>query len=358
MKHLLRILIGLIFIISGAVKAIDPMGFSFKLEEYFSPSVFNMPWLEPFALYIAIFVVVLEILLGVMLVLGTQLKFTLFSLIGLCVFFGFLTFYSAYFNKVTDCGCFGDAIKFTPWQSFFKDVALLIGLIFLYFLYRNATSLALRHPISIGGMGIVSIAMGIVIYWGIAHEPIVDFRAYKIGTDMISEKKKINANPDEYRNIYTLKNTKTQEEKRIPQDEYLENDTYWKEGTPWEILSDKTTTELVKEGYASEIKKFKIEKNGIDITEEILNQPKAYLLFAYQPTKLNEAERIKAQNAIKNQSFAMAVTTVPNSFTEIPEALMDGIAIKTIARSNPFILVLENGKIVDKKALKDFKLEE
>ena len=118
MKHILRIAVALIFIASGFVKAVDVVGFSFKLEEYFSPSVFNMPFMESQALTIAVVVVALELILGFMLLLKIRLKFTLTALIALCVFFGFLTFYSAYFNKVTDCGCFGDAITFTPWESF------------------------------------------------------------------------------------------------------------------------------------------------------------------------------------------------------------------------------------------------
>ena len=131
-KEILRFAIALIFLLSGGVKAIDPIGFSFKLEEYFSPTVFNLEFLAPFTLLIAIFIVLLELILGLFLLLKIQIKVTLLSLISLCIFFGFLTFYSAYYNVVTDCGCFGDAIKFTPWQSFGKDILLLFLLIILW----------------------------------------------------------------------------------------------------------------------------------------------------------------------------------------------------------------------------------
>ena len=126
-RNILRIVVAIIFIISGFVKAIDTVGFSFKLEEYFSSSVFNIPFLEQWSLQLAIFVVAFELILGLTLLLKIKLKETLALLILLCVFFAFLTFYSAYYNKVTDCGCFGDAIKFTPWQSFYKDIILLVG---------------------------------------------------------------------------------------------------------------------------------------------------------------------------------------------------------------------------------------
>jgi uncharacterized membrane protein YphA (DoxX/SURF4 family) len=118
-----RIFVGVLFIFSGLIKLNDPMGFSFKLEEYFSPDVLNLPFLMPFALAFALFVVIFEVVLGVALLLGWQKKLTLWALLLLIIFFSFLTFYSAYYNKVTDCGCFGDAIKLTPWEVLPKTLS-------------------------------------------------------------------------------------------------------------------------------------------------------------------------------------------------------------------------------------------
>ena len=132
LTHLLRLFLGITFIISGMIKLNDPMGFSFKLEDYFAPNVLGLPFLIPFALIFAIFVCIVEVVLGVMLLVGYQKKLTLWSLLAMLIFFGFLTFYSAYFNKVTDCGCFGDAIKFTPWQSFAKDIVLLVAALIIF----------------------------------------------------------------------------------------------------------------------------------------------------------------------------------------------------------------------------------
>ena len=134
MKYLVnisRILVGLLFIFSGLIKINDPVGFSFKLEEYFGPTVFNIDFLLPYVLPLAIFIVVLEVLLGVFLLIGLKKEFTIYSLFAMIVFFTFLTWYSAYFNKVTDCGCFGDAIKLTPWESFTKDVILLVLIVII-----------------------------------------------------------------------------------------------------------------------------------------------------------------------------------------------------------------------------------
>jgi len=154
MKYLVgvvRIFVGILFIISGFIKLNDPVGFSFKLEEYFSQGVLDLPFLTPFALAISILVVIVEVMVGVMLILGYKRKITVWTLIAMIVFFTFLTFYSAYFNKVTDCGCFGDAIKLTPWESFTKDVVLLVLILIIYVGRKYITNKNPRKYFTFGG---------------------------------------------------------------------------------------------------------------------------------------------------------------------------------------------------------------
>ena len=355
MKALLRIAVGLIFMASGFVKAVDPVGFSFKLEEYFSPAVFNMAFLERFSLPIAVFISVLEFLLGVLLVLKLKLRAVLAALILLCVFFAFLTFYSAYFNVVTDCGCFGDAVKFTPWQSFTKDIILLLALLVLWKIYQNQFDDSKSFKIKFAAAGLLLLAMVFFTFKGIVSEPLIDFRDYKVGTDLNVERSKIAANPSEYKTVYILKNKNTGEEKRVGQDAYLNDKTLWQDGSPWMIQSGKTTTELVKQGYKSEISKFHLEdKNGKDVTTQILNAENVVLLFSYKPTDLNAETLTKAENEVRGNPLVYGVSTGKNTFAKIPNLTMDGTAIKTIARSNPFVMVLDRGKIIEKKALKDF----
>lgn len=358
MKAILRILIALIFIASGFVKAVDVVGFSFKLEEYFSPAVFNMPFFEKIALPIAIIVVVLELVLGIFLLLKIRLKYTLIALIALCVFFGFLTFYSAYFNVVTDCGCFGDALKFTPWQSFVKDIVLLLGLIILWFLYRKDFQMPENRACLPGIIALVAmLIMAFIITWGIIHEPIIDFRDYKIGNNIHDEKTKIEKDPAEYKTFYSLKNEKTGETIVINQDDYVNKEEYWKEGTPWKIEEGKTTSKIVKEGYTSEISKFKPESvEGVDLTEEILHARKAVLLFSYHPESVDKNLLQQTENKINKEvgALVLGVSTNPNTFKTLKNATMDGTAIKTIARSNPFVLIIQDGKIVDKSSAKDY----
>ena len=357
-KNILRILIALIFIASGFVKAVDAVGFSFKLEEYFSPAVFNIPFLEKQALILAVIVVVFELVFGFFLLVKTQLKFTLSMLIALCVFFAFLTFYSAYFNVVTDCGCFGDALKMEPWQSFWKDIFLLVGLLILYFLYRNEFNQPEeRTKFKKYLSAFAFMTMVFVINWGITHEPVIDFRDYKIGTDLNLEKQKIEKDPSEFKSFYSLKNEKTGEVLEVNQDDYVNEKKYWEEGSPWIIEDGKTSSKLIKQGYESEIAKFKPETpEGMDLTEEILKAPKALLIFSYNPKDANINVLAQAEAKLMQQKDALVygISTNPTTFKTIKNAMMDGTAIKTIARSNPFVMTLEKGKIVDKRSAEDY----
>ena len=357
-RNILRIVVAIIFIISGFVKAIDTVGFSFKLEEYFSSSVFNIPFLEQWSLQLAIFVVAFELILGLTLLLKIKLKETLALLILLCVFFAFLTFYSAYYNKVTDCGCFGDAIKFTPWQSFYKDIILLVGLLLLWWFYKkdwgeSSTVNSLQKIV----FTVFSLGFAWVIFHGIKHEPLIDFRDYKIGTNLKLEKQKIADNPAEYKSFYTLKNKTTGEEKLVDQDDFVNKEEYWKEGTPWQIMEGKETSKLIKEGYKSEITKLNIEDAaGNNYTNQLIQSPNAIVIFSYDPKNVDTQIIAQLETRLKpiSNTFVLGVSTNPNLYKTIPSGIMDGTAIKTIARSNPFVLVLKNGVIVDKLSAKDY----
>lgn len=182
----LRILVGGLFVFSGLIKINDPVGTAIKLEEYFDvfsndiASFFYL--LKPYALPLAVFLVVSEVVLGIMLLIGVRLKETVWALASMILFFTFLTFYSAYFNKVTDCGCFGDAIKLTPWESFYKDILLLFLISILFIFRKELPRKASRWAtFSVGLSLIVSVGMSI---YAIRNLPFIDFRAYKLGVSI------------------------------------------------------------------------------------------------------------------------------------------------------------------------------
>jgi uncharacterized membrane protein YphA (DoxX/SURF4 family) len=187
LKEFSRFFVGILFIISGLIKVNDPVGTAIKLEEYFQVFAYDFaPFFEvfvPAALFFSVFLSVLEVVLGFALLLNYQTKINSWILLLLIIFFSFLTFYSAYFNKVTDCGCFGDAIKFTPWQSFTKDMVLLffIGIIFLF---KNDYKSVLPSKTGLMTMSATTIVLIILAVIAIRHLPFIDFRTYKIGNNL------------------------------------------------------------------------------------------------------------------------------------------------------------------------------
>ena len=206
-----RIAVGLLFIFSGLVKINDPLGFSYKLEEYFE--VFHITFLNSFALSLAIILCSLEIILGFGLLIGVRAINIAWGLLLLIIFFAFLTFYSAYFKVVQTCGCFGDAIPLTPWQSFSKDLVLLL-LIVVLFVNRlkikplfNAKTGERLLTIS----AIIAVCIGLYTY---NFLPVIDFLPYKIGANIPDEMKTPpGALPDEYELTYHLKNKKNRRNK-------------------------------------------------------------------------------------------------------------------------------------------------
>src|SRR5690606_30234882 len=177
-----RFFVGILFIFSGLIKANDPTGFGYKLQEYFL--VFHMDFLHDYSTWLAVLICGLEIVLGVFLLLGIYKNKVAWGLLLLTVFFLFLTFYSAFFEVVSSCGCFGDAIPLTPWQSFIKDIILLI-FVFIIFKYRTRITPIFSNSTTIGLVStlIVLLAFGIGIYT-IYFLPFIDFLPYKEGNNI------------------------------------------------------------------------------------------------------------------------------------------------------------------------------
>ncbi len=182
-----RVFVGGLFIFSGLIKINDPIGTKIKLEEYFEVfasdfgSFFEI--FIPFALPIGVFLIILEVALGVAVLVNYKMRWSMNIMLSLIVFFTFLTFYSAYFNKVTDCGCFGDAIPLTPWQSFYKDVILMVFVLHLFW-YRNGYQPLLRTRPGNALMISTVIIRFLIGITAIRHLPFIDFRPYKVGNSI------------------------------------------------------------------------------------------------------------------------------------------------------------------------------
>lgn len=346
-----RILVGVLFIISGVIKLNDPIGFSFKLEEYFSEPVLNLPFLVPLALALAVFLVIFEVLLGVMLLLGYKVKFTVWNLLLMIAFFTFLTFYSAYFNKVTDCGCFGDALKLTPWESFTKDVVLLFFILILFFNQKLIKPLFAKGT-TVGIFALSFLACGMMAYWVLNHLPLKDFRAYKTGTNIEKGMEIPEGAPrTEVEMIFVYKVNGQNKE-------FTEADLMnLPDGAEFVERIDK----VIKEGYVPPIHDFTMELDGSDYKEELLKEPKLLMFVAYDLNKsaaqgMKELEKIHKEAAKKGYKTILMTASTTDEIQKMKalygytfEAYFcDATTLKTIERANPSLVVLNSGTITQK----------
>ncbi|APS40644.1 BT_3928 family protein [Salegentibacter sp. T436] len=346
-----RVLVGVLFIFSGFIKLNDPLGFSYKLQEYFSPEVLGLEFLVPYSLVIAIILVVFELVVGIMILIGYLPKFTVWSLLLMIVFFTFLTFYSAYFNKVTDCGCFGDAIPLTPWQSFIKDVILLIFILILFFNRKLITPVL--HPISHRWIIFLSFMLSFwFCYHVLMHLPVLDFRAYKIGNNI---PELMEVPEDAQKAVYEYEWTflHNGEEVNVTTDGSYPN----QEG---EFVEVQTT--MVEEGYVPPIQDFEIEKDGEVMTIQILNAEKLFMVVAYDLSH-TEQEGFKAIQKLAAEAdekgYKVVGLTASNDADQekiinkfkldFEFYQVDKKVLQTIVRSNPGLLVLKSGTITQKK---------
>ena len=355
--NICRILVGILFIISGLIKLNDPVGFSFKLEEYFSPAVLDLAFLMPYALVISLIVVILEVLLGITLLLGYKRNLTVWSLLLMILFFTFLTFYSAYYNKVTDCGCFGDAVKLTPWESFTKDVILLI-LILVLFKWRRHIKRIFRpyttRLVVLGGL----LFCVFLAYYVLNHLPVLDFRPYKINAN-IPEGMVVPDNAPKPIFEYAWKFDVAGEEQII-----VTNGEY--PSVDGEFIG--VETEEIQKGYEPPIHDFTLEIAGIDYTEELMAEDNLIMVIAYDLAKTNSMAypsiKLMTDAAIKKGYRVIGTSASNETLTgpfidkydlKFPFYFTDETTLKTIVRSNPGVLILKKGTILQKVHYNDIE---
>jgi uncharacterized membrane protein YphA (DoxX/SURF4 family) len=302
-----RLFVAVTFLFSGFVKLVDPLGSTYKFEEYFSADVLNVEFLIPYALPFSIFLIIAELMLGVFLLIGFKPKFTVWSLFIMTLLFLFLTWYSAYYDKVTDCGCFGDAVKLTPWQTFNKNVLLIVVIAFLIFAVKHIKPLfnnKLLNWISLGSL----VLFLYITYHVLIHLPLIDFRPYAVDKNI-------------------------------------------KQGME----------EIAIDGLPK-VHDFYLETNdGDDLTEELLSKDKVMFVVAYD---LDKSEMEGLGNIQKATELALkngyTVYGLSASYIDDLVALneqndlnfewlfVDGTVLKTIIRANPGIITLDKATVTGK----------
>jgi uncharacterized membrane protein YphA (DoxX/SURF4 family) len=340
-----RIFVGGLFIFSGLIKLNDPIGTQIKMEEYFEVfaedfgSFFH--YFIPYALEIGFIMIVLEIVAGVAVLLFYRMEITTKVLLALMIFFTFLTFYSAYFNKVTDCGCFGDAIKLTPWESFIKDVVLMFPVLHLFWYRRTYTPLLRTregHAIIIA-ITLLCIFLGV---YAIRHLPFIDFRAYRVGNNIPEQMQ-----PEE-QPVFEYVFLKKDNGKEITSEKYLTDTTQYKYLSVRQTNEDKTKAKITDYAVTS--------VEGEDVTQQTFEGNK--LLFIIYDVKQASPDNItdikKLIDELDGKVEMMALTSSGGDQFEnfrhehqlgVPYYFADATVLKTIIRSNPGIALWVDGTV-------------
>lgn len=302
-----RLFVAVTFLFSGFVKLVDPLGSAYKFEEYFSADVLNMEFLIPYALPFSIFLIIAELMLGVFLLIGFKRKITVWSLFLMTFLFLFLTWYSAYYDKVTDCGCFGDAVKLTPWQTFNKNVLLIVVIAFLIFALKHIKPLFNNNLLKWMSLGSLVLFLYIT-YHVLVHLPLIDFRPYAVDKNI-------------------------------------------KEGME----------EIAIDGLPK-VHDFYLETNdGDDLTDELLNMDKVMFVVAYD-IEISDSQGFENIKAATDLAKANGYTVYGLSASYIDDLVslnlenkmdfewlfVDGTVLKTIIRANPGIITLNKATVTGK----------
>lgn len=351
LRLIVRYLVGTVFIFSGFVKALDPLGSTYKFLDYFE--AYGWDFFVPVAFPLAVILSSSELLIGLCLILKLRMKVTAWALLLFMSFFTIVTFYSAIANPVTDCGCFGDAIVLTNWQTFFKNIIIFIPVIIVFWQRNNY-----ENEFNIGfewGLIFVLFLFGIFMAaYSFRNLPLIDFRPYHIGANIPESMRTPDGMPhDEYE--IKLIYAKGGENKEFT----LENAPY--ADTNWKWVETKNI--LIKKGFEPPIHDFSlISADGDDIAQQLLDD-KGYS-FLIVSHKLEEADRdalVKINNfAVKALTSGYQVYGMTASTSEVINSVKpwlkpvfnfyatDDITLKTMVRSNPGLMLIKEGTIIGK----------
>ncbi|MDP4285740.1 MAG: DoxX family protein [Bacteroidota bacterium] len=364
--NIARVFVGILFIFSGLVKANDPLGLSFKMQEFFEVWASNssltstMHLLSDFALPFSIIMITLEVIVGIGLLLGLWKKFFTWLLLLLIIFFSFLTGYAALSGKISTCGCFGDCIPLTSMQSFLKDLVLLALIILIFFGRKHIVPIL--KPVINFFVFLVSGILVLVFQWYVMrHLPIVDCLPYKIGNNILELRKMpADAVPDkkDYKFIY---------QKNGEKHEFTVKDL---PDSSWEFVSREDF--IVQKGKNNEppVKDFYLTTlSGNDSTSAILGVDAEYYLFFVKDVSLETDSWLSNFTSLyklaKNKNRAIYIISpqaveADQFFNQqnnygIPVFNLDATAFKTAARTYPELYLLKGPVIENKWSWADLK---
>jgi uncharacterized membrane protein YphA (DoxX/SURF4 family) len=354
MKHIVqasRYLLALTFIFSGFVKGVDPLGSAYKFHDYFLS--FHMGFMEPLTLFLSFVLCASELFIGLLLLFGIRLRL---ASLGALVFMGIftpLTLYLAIFNPVSDCGCFGDAVHLSNWETFLKNLVFLAAAILL-FMKRETVVIAHRKNFEVAAFLVLLAVSFIPPIDGYTHLPAIDFRPYKVGVSIPESMAVPPGVPvDEYKTtLYYEKNGVVKQ--------FDESNYPWQDST-WRFVDSKSV--LVKKGYTPPITNFSlIDRHGFDVTDSILKWTGYYFLAIAPRIDKTSKKSVEKLNELyfraRELGYGFAcVTASPQGDIDLfvgatgaafPFLNADEITLKTIVRANPGLMLLYQGRIIGK----------
>ena len=349
-----RILLGVVFIFSGFVKAVDPWGTAYKIMDYFF--AWDLSFFNFSALPLAFAQSTLEFVLGVFLLLGIYRNIVPLLVLLVMCFMTPLTLYLAIANPITDCGCFGDALVISNWQTFYKNIVLLAMAIFVFIERKNIKSLfskKARFAVAL----YTSIFILAISFYCYAYLPILDFRPYKIGNNII-ELSQIpeGAQGDQYEMTFIYEKDGIEQE--FTMDNYPKDDS-----SGWTFVDSQS--KLIKKGYEPPIHDFTItSQDGDDLTDEVLvDTSYTFLLIAHKLEQANETHIDKINETYDyaqqhGYRFICLTSSLPQQIQEWKESTgaeysfytTDDITLKTIIRSNPGLMLIKDAVVINKWA--------
>ena len=358
-KNLCRIIVGIVFIYSGFVKGIDPLGSDYKFTDYFN--AFGMGWMNATTLFFSFALSLVEFLIGIALLFNLWVSRMAWGSLLFMAFFTPLTLVLALTNPVSDCGCFGDAMILTNWQTFWKNIILLL-LAIMIFMYRKEYKSSLPLVGQFSFLALAGAGMLCLSVYCYRHLPVLDFRPYAVGKN-ITEGMRLpeGAEPDQYEVTLKYKNKQTGEVQSFTEENYP-----WQDTLNWEYES--SSERLVKKGYITPIHDLVIAHPTLgNITEEILEDDNHTILAVaynltqsdvqYQPA-INRLAEYAQEKGIRfyglTSSSERDIETYKKRY-HVPYEFCtaDEIQLKTMIRSNPGVIILREGTILDKWAGKD-----
>ena len=355
--HISRWFVGAVFLFSSFSKGVDPLGTSYKIQEYmtaWSIGSFSFEWALPLATFLSVSMITLEFLIGVLLITNCYKKMSAWLLLLMMTFFTVTTLIDAITNKVTDCGCFGDMLKLTNWETFWKNVVLMVFTIYI-FLFRNMPNRKKTFERDIL-VTLFAIAIAVVFQlYNISNEPILDFRSWKVGNRMMPEQR------GEVKTYLVYKNKSTGETQEFLSENLMDyyKDTAW--AAQWEFVDSKIIdpNEIYADGFSM------MGTDDIDYAKDIIGMTDSLLIATIHhlddvtPKGISSLQKVNKYAQDKG-IYMVYLVSISSSIEEVEAFLIenqldnaeyyyaDEKAIETMLRSNPGFILLKDSEVLGK----------